>query len=67
MRRIVAGMIDPLLARAQLAVEESRALQIRSRELQAQQLRERAQLRLAIFESAMYRSETKAHRDNREQ
>jgi hypothetical protein len=59
-------MIDPMLTRAQLAVEESRALQSQSRALRAEQLRERAQLRVAIFESAMYRSEAKAHRDNRE-
>jgi hypothetical protein len=59
-------MIDPLLARAQLAIEESRALQGQSKALQAEQLRERDELRVAVLESAMYRSETRAHRDNRE-
>jgi len=59
-------MIDPLLARAQLAIEESWALQNRSRTLQAEHMRAREELVILIFESAAYRSETKAHRDNRE-
>ena len=60
-------MIDSLLARALLAIEESRALHNQSRALQAQHVREREELRISIFESATYRSEVKALRDNREQ
>ena len=59
-------MIDPLFARAELAIEESRALQDQSRALQAEQVRERGELRRSVMESAMCRSEIRAHRDNRE-
>ncbi|QOG23427.1 MULTISPECIES: hypothetical protein [Bradyrhizobium] len=59
-------MIDPLLARAQLAIEESKALQKEKLALQAEQLHSRGALRLTVMESAMYRTESKAHRDNRE-
>jgi len=59
-------MIDPLFGRAQLAIEESRALQDRRRALQAEYDIERGQLRLAVFECAMCRSESKARRDDRE-
>jgi hypothetical protein len=59
-------MLDPLLARAQLAIEESRALQRFSRALQAENDQERVALRLAILQCAMDRSERKAHRDNKE-
>ena len=59
-------MIDPLLARAQLAIEESKALQTRKLALRAEQLHSRDALRLSIMESAMYRTESKAYRDDRE-
>ena len=59
-------MIDPLLARAQLAIEESQALQERKLSLQAEQRDCRGALRLAVMESAMYRAESKAYRDDRE-
>jgi len=58
-------MIDPLFARAQLAIEDSRHLQRRSRALQAEHEHEREQLRLTVFESAMARSEIKAIRDDK--
>jgi hypothetical protein len=63
-RHYSAIMIDPLFARAQLAIEESQLLQRRSRALQAERDFERRQLRLAVLESAMSRSEHKAHQDN---
>lgn len=59
-------MIDSLFARAQVAIDESWALQNRSRALQAERARDRDELRLAVLESAMYRAEMKAYRDNRE-
>jgi hypothetical protein len=59
-------MIDSLFVRAQLAIEESRALQSRSRALHAEQDAQRDRLRSSIFESAMLRSETKALRENKE-
>ena len=59
-------MTDPLFARAELAIQESRQLQRGSRALHADREHDRDQLRLAIFESAMVRSESKALRDNRE-
>ncbi|MBV9062776.1 MAG: hypothetical protein JOY77_07580 [Alphaproteobacteria bacterium] len=58
-------MIDPLFARAQLAIEESRQLQLGKRALRAERECKREQLRSAIFESAMARSKSKAHRDGR--
>ena len=58
-------MTGSLLVRAQLAIEESRTLQYRSRALKAESNIEREQLRLAVLESAMLRSEIKACRDNR--
>jgi hypothetical protein len=57
-------MNDPLFARAQLAIEESRELQRRSRVLRREYVRKRERLRLAVFESKMVRSESKACRDN---
>ena len=60
------GMIDPLFVRAQRAIEESQGLQVRSRALQAERAHERGELRLSVMESAMYRSEARAHRENRE-
>jgi hypothetical protein len=59
-------MIDPLLARAQLAIEEGQLLQRQSRTLQLQHERNREQLRMTVFESAMVRSESKALRDSRQ-
>jgi len=59
-------MNDPLLARAQLAIEESKALRREKHVLQAEQLRSREALRLAIFESAMCRTEARACREDRE-
>jgi hypothetical protein len=59
-------MTDSLFARTQLAIEERRQLQLRTRALKAEQEYEREQVRLAVFESAMLRSESKAFRDNRE-
>jgi hypothetical protein len=59
-------MTDSLLARAQLAIEESRKLQDQSRSLKVELESQREQLRLALFESAMGRSESKAYRDNRD-
>jgi hypothetical protein len=59
-------MIDPLLARAQLAIEEGQRLQHQSRTLQLQHARNRELLRMAVFESAMTRSESKALRDRRQ-
>jgi hypothetical protein len=57
-------MTDPLLARAQLAIEESRKLQTQSREIRCRNVFEREALRRSVFESAMQRSEVNAHRDN---
>ncbi|MBR1169639.1 hypothetical protein [Bradyrhizobium liaoningense] len=59
-------MDDPLLARAQLAIEESQALRTTRRALQAQQLHCREALRLSVMESAMYLTECKAFREDRE-
>ena len=59
-------MKDPLLARAELAIEESYRLR-RVRVLASQRLDQAAaDLRLTVFESAMLRSEIKARRDNNE-
>jgi hypothetical protein len=59
-------MIDSLFARAQRAIDHSRLLQRQSKALQAEQMREREQLRTSVLESAMYRSETRAIREDRE-
>ena len=59
-------MIDPLLARARLAIEESKALQKTKLALQAEQLHSRDALRLSVMESAMYRAESKAYREDRD-
>ncbi len=58
-------MIDPLFSRAQLAIEESRELQRQSRAAKTRHDDVRLELRRTIFKSKMYRSEIKAHRDNR--
>jgi hypothetical protein len=56
---------DPLIARALLAIQESQRLQRQSRELKAQFNREREELRLTVFQSAICRAEIKAYRDDR--
>jgi len=57
---------DPLLARAELAIEESCRLR-KVRVAASRQLDQvSADLRRAVFESAMLRTEVKAHRDNSE-
>jgi hypothetical protein len=57
-------MSDSLFARAQLAIEESRTLQQRSVSLRNQHDLQREELRRAVFECAMYRSEMKARSDD---
>jgi hypothetical protein len=57
-------MIDPLFARAQFAIEEGLELQLRSQMMKTQRDAVREALRRNVFESKMYRSEMKAHRDN---
>lgn len=57
-------MNDALLARAALAVLESRLLQKKHRLLKAEFEREREELRLSVVESAMCRAEIKANREN---
>jgi hypothetical protein len=59
-------MVDPLFARAQLAIEESRELQRQSHDLKTQVDGQREKLRQSLFEAAMIRSEIKAYRDDRE-
>ncbi|HZR72623.1 hypothetical protein [Bradyrhizobium sp.] len=58
-------MTDPLFARADLAIEESLHLRRSSRVLKSQFDHERETLRVAVFESAMLRSESKAYRDDK--
>lgn len=59
-------MIDSLFARAQLAMEESNRLREQRRLMVDSREEQLTSLRRSTFESAMYRSEIKAHRDNRE-
>jgi len=59
-------MNDPLFDRAQLAIEESQALQKTKLALQAEQLHRREALRLSVMENAMYRTESKAYREDRD-
>jgi hypothetical protein len=59
-------MSDSLFSRAELAIRESRLLQSDRRRLVAEQLWEREHLRMTILESAMYRSEIRARREDRE-
>jgi hypothetical protein len=59
------SMFDSLFARSQLAIEESRQLQLQSRALRDERDLRREELRLSVFESAMQRSEFKAYRDNK--
>lgn len=58
-------MNDPLFSRAQLAIEESRELQRQSRAAKTRRDDVRQELRRTVFKSKMYRSEIKAHRDNK--
>lgn len=58
-------MSDPLLDRAELAIEESCSLRRERRARLDNQEQQLAELRLLVLESAMARSETKAYRDNR--
>ena len=60
------AMSDWLFTRAELAIQESRLLQSHRRASLAQHVQEREQLRITTFKSAMYRSETRAMRENRE-
>ena len=57
-------MQDPLLTRARLTIDESYSLRERRRALIEQQKRALADLRLAMWESAMTRVEIKALREN---
>jgi hypothetical protein len=61
---MMTRMPDSLLTRAQFAIEESRKLQRRSYTLRTERDLERGELRRAVFESAMLRSEIDAHRDD---
>jgi hypothetical protein len=57
-------MTDALLRRAEIAIEESRRLQHQSCGLRSQRDLTRGELRRAVFESAMLRSEIVARRDD---
>jgi hypothetical protein len=59
-------MLDPLLARAQLAVLENRTLRCEGNSLRDQIDDARAKLRLSVFESEMQRAESKALREDRQ-
>lgn len=58
-------MIDHLLARAQLAILENRALRREADLLRGQTDNARARLRLSVFESETQRMEFKAIREDR--
>jgi hypothetical protein len=60
-------MNDSLFNRAQLAMEESCRLRQERKALTGQRDQHMADLRCSVFETAMLRSEIKAHRDNREE
>jgi hypothetical protein len=62
---IVSPMIDPLLARAQLAIEESHSTREQRRLLRAELNEMREKLRLVVFDIASLRMEIRAHRENR--
>ena len=66
LRGIVASwpMPDALFARATRAIDESRALREQHREAMGRHDEAVNDLRLAIMDSAMLRSEIKARRDN---
>ncbi|MGY4570445.1 hypothetical protein GPL21_38260 [Bradyrhizobium pachyrhizi] len=57
-------MIDPLFARAQLAIEESHTLRAQKKSLADQRDDQLAELRQSVRNSASARMEIKAHRDN---
>ncbi|SMX59053.1 protein of unknown function [Bradyrhizobium sp. ORS 285] len=57
-------MMDPLFARAQLAIEESATIRQERRLLHEEFGPLRDRLRLTMLESAMLRSEVLAHRQN---
>lgn len=59
-------MPDALFARAHRAIDESRALREQHREATGRYGEAVNDLRLAIMDSAMLRSEIKARRDNEE-
>ena len=59
-------MLDPLHARANLAIEESRKLRAEKLLLDRDYLEHLKALQYAILESAMVRMEMNAHRDNQE-
>ena len=59
-------MTDSLFARAQLAMEESLRLREQRRMLGDSRDEQLADLRRSTLESAMCRSEVRAHRDNAE-
>ncbi|MBR1160878.1 hypothetical protein [Bradyrhizobium elkanii] len=58
-------MIDPLFARAELAIEESQILREQRKSLTDQRDEQLAELRQSVRNSASARIEIKAHRDNR--
>ncbi|QOG20605.1 MULTISPECIES: hypothetical protein [Bradyrhizobium] len=58
-------MQNALFARATRAIEASRVLRDQHRQVTEQHDRTLAAARLAVMDSAMARSEIKAHRDNR--
>jgi hypothetical protein len=59
-------MIDPLVTRAQVALQESCQIRQERRALMAEHVNSLRELRLSILESAMMRTESKARRDDRE-
>jgi hypothetical protein len=61
---MMARMLGSLFDRSQLAIEESRKLQQRRATLRTERDLERGELRRAVFESAILRSEINAHRDD---
>lgn len=58
------SMLDPLLARAQLAILENRTLRREANSLRDQIDDVRAKLRLSVFEIQMLRTEFKAIRED---
>ena len=58
-------MTDPLLLRAQLAIEDSRSISEQRHLLSDRREDALNELRLNIFQSASARAEIKAYRDNR--
>jgi hypothetical protein len=58
-------MVDPLVRRSILAIEESRALRDERRKLAIKGEKAVYELRWAIYETACTREEIKAQRENR--